>query len=448
LNITAAGLTSNRTVGCLGSDLAQLNGMAMSPVRRAFVILLSAAAVVVLGLVFAQDQTTLRLRSDLAVEDRRFPAYLAALIGADLSRGNRFDVLTNGDQLFPPMLEAIDKAKTRISFETYIYDKGSVADQFTAALERAARRGVTVQLTIDAVGGSTIERAHLDRLRAAGCTIVQFNMPRWYSLEEVNYRTHRKILVVDGAVAFTGGAGVGDHWLGHAQDKEHWRDTQVRILGPLARLLEAGFYENFVEGEKPVAPILDDVVPPQDEAGASIVVRSSPTGGSNDLKRLYLFAIAGARRTLDIVSPYFVTDESTMWSLEDAVRRGVRIRILVEGDITDAMPVKYASRDAYDELLALGVQIFEYQPTMMHTKVLLVDGEFSMFGSANFDNRSLELNDELNVAVSSRELAARFAQDLNEDLKVSKELTLDQWRQRSLLEKSRERFWSYFGEVF
>ena len=229
----------------------------MRPVRRAFVILLIAAAVVALGLVFAQDQTTLRQRSDLAAEDPRFPAYLAALIGADLSRGNAFDVLTNGDQLFPPMLDAIEKAKHRISFETYIYDTGSVADQFTAALERAARRGVTVQLTIDAVGGSSIEKDHIGRLRSAGCTIVQFNAPRWYSIEEVNYRTHRKILVVDGAVAFTGGAGVADHWLGHAQDKDHWRDTQVRIAGPLARLLEAGFYENFIEGEQPVAPDLD-----------------------------------------------------------------------------------------------------------------------------------------------------------------------------------------------
>ena len=420
----------------------------MGPVRRAFVILLIAAAVVALGLVFAQDQTTLRPRSELAAEDPRFPAYLAALIGADLSRGNAFDVLTNGDQLFPPMLDAIEKAKRRISFETYIYDTGSVAGQFTAALERAARRGVTSSSPSTRSGAARSRRIILPRLRSAGCTVVQFNAPRWYSIEEVNYRTHRKILVVDGAVAFTGGAGVADHWLGHAQDKDHWRDTQVRIAGPLARLLEAGFYENFIEGERPVAPVLDDPVAPQHEEGASLVVRSSPTGGSNDLKRLYLLAIAGARRSLDITSPYFVTDESTDWALEDAIRRGVVVRILVEGDITDAMPVKYASRDAYDDLLALGIRIYEYQPTMMHTKALVIDGVFSMFGSANFDNRSLELNDELNVAVFSRDLAARFGQDLTEDLRRSKELVLAEWRRRPLLEKTRERFWSYFGEVF
>jgi cardiolipin synthase A/B len=401
-----------------------------------------------LGLALAQDQQTLRPRSDFAAEDARFPAYLASLVGANLTRGNAFEVLTNGDRIFPAMLEAIENARTRISFETYIYDTGSVADRFTDALERAARRGVRVQLTIDAVGASSMEKAHLDRLRGAGCTIVQFNTPSWYSLEDVNYRTHRKILVIDGSTGFTGGVGVADHWLGNAQDAEHWRDTQVRMTGPVTRDLEAGFYENFVEGEKPVAPELNDPLPPADDSAASLIVRSSPTGGSNDLKRLYLFVIASARRTLDVTSPYFVTDESTMLAIQEAVERGVKVRIIVEGDLTDAMPVKYASRQAYEQFLAMGVEIHEYQPTMMHAKTLVVDGVVSMFGSANFDNRSLELNDELNVAVASRNLAGRFTQDFEEDLRRSRRLELDQWRHRSLLEKSRESFWSYFVEIF
>jgi cardiolipin synthase len=422
--------------------------MGIGPVRRAFVILLIAAAVVALGLLFAQDQETLRPRSALGADDSRFPAYLAALVGADLTRGNHYDVLTNGDQIFPAMLRAIDDAQRRISFETYIFDTGSVATQFTAALERAARRGVRVQLTIDAVGASSMEKDHLNRLRAAGCTIVQFNMPRWYSLEEVNYRTHRKILVVDGAVGFTGGVGVADHWLGNAQDAEHWRDTQVRMTGPVARDLEAGFYENFIESSAPIASELDDLTPPRDSGGASLIVRSSPSGGSSDLKRLYLLVIASARRTLDVTTPYFVTDESTTWALEDAVGRGVKIRILVEGDLTDAMPVKYASRQAYEHFLALGIEIYEYQPTMMHTKAIVADGVLSMFGSANFDNRSLELNDELNVAVASRDLAARLSEDLAQDLGRAKRLDLHQWRHRPLLEKTREYFWSYFGEIF
>jgi cardiolipin synthase len=418
-------------------------------VRRAVKILLIAGLVTALLLMFAQDQQTLTLRSAIPAEDARHPSYLAALLGADLSEGNRYTVLTNGDQIFPAMLDAIRGAKRRISFESYIYKSGtSVAEEFTRALEDAARRGVTVNLVLDAVGAQSLSAKDLDRLRSAGCTVALFNSPTWYSLEEVNYRTHRKILVVDGEVGFTGGAGVDDQWKGNARNEKEWRDTQIEVRGPLARLLEGGFYENFAETAGVVAPVLDDYVPGKNAEGASFLVRSSPTGGSNDLKRLYLLAIASAKRSVDITTPYFVPDESTLWSLQDAVHRGVRVRLLVEGEITDAMPVKYASRAYYDRLLSLGVEIHEYVPTMMHTKVLVVDGIWSMFGSANFDNRSLELNDELNVAVTSRDLAARLLQDMEQDLKVSRRLDLASWRQRSLLMKTRERFWSYFGEVF
>lgn len=422
--------------------------MAKSPVRRAFIILLSVAAAIALLLMFAQDQETLKIRSAVAAEDPRHSSYVAALVGAALSRGNRYDVLTNGDQFFPAMLDAIRNAKRRISFETYIYDKGQVGDQFTSALEEAARRGVRVNLVVDSVGAGSMKSEDVKRLEAAGCHIGRFNSVKWYNLEEVNYRTHRKILVVDGEVGFTGGAGVADHWLGHAQDKDHWRDTQIRMRGSIVRLAEAAFYENFIETDDIVTPELDDSKTEADDVGHSVVLRSSPTGGGSDLKRLYLIGIASARRTIDITSPYFVTDESTTWALRDAVSRGVKIRILVEGDKTDAMPVKYASREAYDGLLSMGIQIYEYQPTMMHTKTLIVDGQWSMFGSANFDNRSLELNDEMNVAVSDPGLAARLLEDFEEDLRRAKKLELNEWRRRSVLERARENFWSYFGEIF
>jgi cardiolipin synthase len=422
--------------------------MGMPPVRRAFVILLVAAGVVAVLLMLAQDQETLKVRSAVGAEEPEHPAYIAALVGAGLTRGNRYDVLTNGDQIFPAMLDAIRAAKRRISFETYIYDEGEIAKEFTAALEQAAHRGVRVNLVVDSVGGSGMRTEDVKRLEAAGCRIGRFNSLKWYNLEEVNYRTHRKILVVDGEVGFTGGAGIADHWLGHAQDKEHWRDTQIRMRGPIVRLVEAAFYENFVETAGEVAPELDPVASEADDTGRSFPLRSSPTGGSNDLKRLYLLAIASARRTIDITTPYFVIDESSEWSLRDARSRGVQVRILVEGDITDAMPVKYASRQAYERLMAMGIEMYEYRPTMMHTKVLVVDGAWSMFGSANFDNRSLELNDELNVAVSDRDLARRLLEDFEQDLRVSTRLDLTQWRKRPLLEKSREKFWSYFGEIF
>lgn len=247
--------------------------MSKRPVRRAFFILFIAAAVIAAVLMLAQDQETLKTRSAAAAEDPRHPAYIAALVGADVTHGNRYDVLTNGDQIFPAMLEAINGAKRRISLETYIYDTGRVGDQFTAAFEAAARRGVRVNIVVDSVGASSMPREHEERLTQAGCHVAQFNSPTWYSLEEVNYRTHRKILVVDGEIGFTGGVGFADLWLGHAQDKEHWRDTQIRVRGPIVRLLEGGFYENFAEAAGEVTPELDDPSQEVDAEGASFLVR-------------------------------------------------------------------------------------------------------------------------------------------------------------------------------
>ena len=310
-------------------------------------------------------------------------------------------------------------------------------------------RGVQVQLVVDAMGSSKIPKEWQEGLKAAGVKVGEFGQPKWYTLEELNYRTHRKILVVDGRVAFTGGAGLDDQWAGNAQDKDHWRDTMIKFEGPVARLMEGAFSENFVETLGPVMPIVDPPAQiPAQPLDSAMVLRSSPTGGSSDLKRLYLLSIAAARRTLDICTPYFVTDESSDWALAEARRRGVRVRVLVEGDLTDAMPVKYASRSRYQHLMDEGIEIYEYQPTMMHAKTMVVDGVWSMVGSANFDNRSLELNDEMNVAVSDKALAARLLQDFEQDLKRSRKLDPQTWRQRSFLEKARERFWSYFGEIF
>ena len=417
--------------------------------RRPLIIFAIVAACVGFLLLLAQDQETLQVRSAFAADDPRSAAYLAALVGADLTRGNRYDVLTNGDQMFPPMLEAIANAKHRISFEGFVYESGETGDRFTAAFEKAAQRGVKVYIVLDWAGASSLEDADVERLKKAGCNIVDFNPTSWYELEELNYRTHRKILVVDGEIGFTGGAGVADQWLGNAQDPNHWRDTHVRVRGPIVRTMEGAFFENYMESAGTVTmPELDDVIPPAGNEAASMVVVSSANSGSTDLKRLYLLLMASARRTIDIASPYFVIDESVRWSLQDAVARGVKIRILTEGEITDAMSVKYASREAYDQLLSLGIELYEYQPTMMHAKVVVVDGVWSTFGSANFDNRSFELNEELNVAVADQGLASRFLQDFERDLTQSTRLNLDTWRQRPPIDKVREQFWGIFGEVF
>jgi cardiolipin synthase A/B len=418
------------------------------PHRRLVLALLVAAALVVVGLAIAQDQETLKVRTDVAATDGRFPSYLARLVGHSLTDGNSVIVHTNGDAAFPAMLAAIASARHRISFESYIFDRGRLARRFTDAFEAASRRGVEVRLVLDSVGAASIDQADVNRLESAGCHIGWFNPVAGYSVEEVNYRTHRKALVIDGETAFIGGMGVADHWAEEAPGEPRWRDTQVELRGPVALDVEAAFNENWIETGGAVDP---DLVPhdtPHGGPARALAVWSSPQGGMGPMKLLYLLAIAAARRTLDIQSPYFITDESTEWSLLEARRRGVRIRVLVEGDITDAKPVKYASRALYERLLAAGLEIYEYQPAMMHTKALILDGAVSITGSANFDNRSLELNDELNVVTFDRGSAARLLADFERDLQSSKRLELKEWRSRPLLGRAREQFWSFFGEVF
>jgi cardiolipin synthase len=266
--------------------------------------------------------------------------------------------------------------------------------------------------------------------------------------EEVNYRTHRKALVVDGAVAFVGGMGIADHWARDAKDFPMWRDTQVEIRGPAVTDVEAAFNQNWIVTGGVVEPEVEPDVAPPIGPSRTIVVWSAPQSGANDLKLMYLLAIGAAQHSIDIQSPYLITDESSQWSIHEARRRGVRVRMLVEGDKTDAKAVKFSSRSYYEKMLEDGVEIAEYQPTMMHAKAMVVDGVLSVVGSANFDNRSLELNDELNVAIFDRTLAARLLQDFERDLTQSKTLDLDSWRSRPLPEKTREWVWSYFGEVF
>jgi cardiolipin synthase A/B len=413
------------------------------------VIALLIAAVVIAGvLVLAQDQETLRVRTTLAAEDPQFPGYLAHLLGGPLTSGNVYAVHTNGKAAFPAMLAAIASARHRISFETYIYDSGETADMFTAAFEAAARRGVDVRLVLDSIGAKSIDPAHVTRLKNAGCQVVWFNQVNGFEIQEVNYRTHRKSLVVDGNVAFVGGIGIADAWLRNTPRGPAWRDTQIEVRGPAATYIEGSFNENWIESGEIVEPaVLANESAPGGTA-PSIVVWSSPESGANGTKLLYLLAIASARTSLDIESPYLITDESTEWSLVDARRRGVRVRLVVEGDITDAKPVKFAGRAAYERLLENGIEIYEYQPAMFHAKVMVVDDMLAVVGSANFDNRSLELNDELSVAIFDRALAARLLKDVDDDIMRSRELDLASWRARPLHIRAREQFWSFFGEVF
>jgi cardiolipin synthase len=422
--------------------------MRIPKVRNVLAALLIVGLVVTAALLIAQDQETLKVRVPLSAEDARFPDYLARLAGRAVTNGDSYVVLHNGDETFPAMLRAIENAKQRISFETYIFSEGEISEKFTRALVAAARRGVRVQMVLDAVGTSDREQEAVEELRRAGAQIGVFNPVEHSKLEELNYRTHRKILVVDGTVAYIGGIGLADHWSGHAQSPEHWRDSQFEIHGPAVDNVEAGFQKNWIETGGLVEPIVAARTdPPQGEA-RSTVVWSSAEAGFNAMKLVYLIALGAARKTIDIQSPYLIVDESTMWSLYEARKRGVRVRLLTEGDETDAKPVKFAGRAYYEDLLEHGVEIYEYQPTMMHVKAMVVDDIVSIVGSANFDNRSLELNDELNVVATGRQLALQLSSDFESDLKRSKKIDLEQWRSRPLHIRAREQAWSFFGEIF
>jgi cardiolipin synthase len=425
----------------------------MDRVKRKVWITIGVIALVIAGgLLLAQDQEFIYVESAYSADDPRFPEYVAAIAGSPLTRGGTFEVLTNGVQIMPAMLAAIEQARERIVFETYVFTDGEYAKQFAAALARAAARGVRVYLLLDAIGAKKIGEANERTMRDAGVQIAWFNPISLRHAEEINGRTHRKILVIDGRVGFTGGVGVADYWAGNADAKDHWRDTQIRIEGPPVRYLEACFYENWIESADVVKPELLDTSALEAAAGGtgilSVPVWSSPVGGHNGVKKLYLLAMAAAQRTIDLQTPYFVMDGSTKWSLLQARRRGVRIRLLLEGDSTDAKPVKHASRFGYEDLLAEGVEIHEYQPTMMHTKAMIVDGVWSIIGSSNLDNRSLELNDENNIAVADRAFAARLTQDFEQDLTRTRRITLEEWRGRPRLQRIRERFWGAFGELF
>jgi cardiolipin synthase len=304
-------------------------------------------------------------------------------------------------------------------------------------------------MVLDAVGASNADSADIDAMEKAGVRIGWFNPISHWSIEEVNYRTHRKVLVVDGEVGFTGGIGIADQWLGNAENEKSWRDTHFEVHGPAVANMEAGFHENWIETGGVVEARVDPNYPlPVGVADRTVVIWSSPEGGANEMKLAYLLAIGAARSTIDIQSPYLITDDSTGWSLSEARKRGVRIRMLTEGDMTDAKPVKFASRAEYEQFLAEGMEVYEYQPSMMHAKAIVIDGIISIIGSANFDNRSLELNDELNHLVASRPLATRLTHDFEQDLRRSKRLELQSWRARPFHIKAREKMWNLFGEIF
>lgn len=369
-------------------------------------------------------------------EDAQFGRAMGVLLGPTSIAGNRFEVLLNGDEIFPSMLAAIRGAQKTITFESYIYWSGSIGRDFAEALAERARAGVKVHLLLDWLGSSKLDAAQVALMEGAGVMVRKFHEPAWYHLARMNNRTHRKVLVVDGTVGFTGGVGIADAWAGRAQDPDHWRDTHYRAEGPVVAQIQAVFMDNWI---KVTGEVLHgaEYFPPLVKRGESSaqMFSSSPEGGSESMQLMYLLAITAATRTIHLSSAYFVPDDLALKALVAAAKRGVRIQIITPGEHMDAETVRKASRARWGELLEAGVEIFEYQPTMYHCKVMVVDGLWLSVGSTNFDSRSFSLNDEANLNITDTTFAARQIEIFELDLAQSRAITLDEWRQRPLAEK-------------
>ena len=370
------------------------------------------------------------------VADAQFARSMNVLLGPSLLPGNRTEALLNGDQIFPAMLKAIRGARKTITFEMYIYWSGATGEQFTAALVERAQAGVKVHVIIDALGSQKIDEHVIRRMKDAGVRVELYNPVRWHSIVRMNNRTHRKILVVDGTVGFTGGAGIADEWSGNAQDPQHWRDTHFRLEGPAVAQMQAAFMENWIEitGEVLHGP---EYFPELAPAGAELAqfFVSSPGGGGESAQLLYLASIAAAARSLKLSAAYFVPDDNEVRQLVEARKRGVRVQLIVPGPQTDSAAVRRASRATWGELLRAGVEIYEYQPTFFHVKVMIVDSLWVTVGSTNFDTRSFSTNDEANLNVYDRAFAQAQEKIFAQDLARSRRVTLEEWESRPLLDK-------------
>ncbi len=398
---------------------------------------------VVIGMNFTTPEKKLerRIEHHYAVSDPQLMREMSVLLGPSILPGNRVEDLQNGDEIFPSMLEAIASAQKTITFETYIYWSGEVGKRFADALSDRARAGVEVRVTIDWVGSVKMEETLLDQMKSAGVEIVRYRPLRWYNLGRLNNRTHRKLLVVDGTVAFTGGVGIADPWQGHAQDPEHWRDMHFRIEGPVVAQFQAAFNDNWIktsgvvlngDGYFPALPSVGDQ--------AAHMFIASPSGGSESMHLMYLMAIAAAEKTIDMEAAYFVPDDLALHALLAARKRGVRVRILVPGPHIDSESVRLASKAQWGDLLLAGVEIHEYLPTMMHNKLLIIDQAMVSVGSTNFDPRSFRLNDEASLNVYDRAFAQRMTLVFEQDLKPTQRYTYETWERRPWKEKFIEKF--------
>ena len=375
-----------------------------------------------------------------SIPARDFMYTLQSTCQAALHHGNNVTVFTNGVAFYPAMLQAISQATRSINMELYIFQPGRIADQFVAELSAKARQGITVTIVVDALGSLSLWGRPVRRLRKAGCRIESYQRLQWYSLARLNNRTHRELLIVDGTIAFVGGAGIADWWVYPSFKRmrwhKPWRDTMARVEGPVVAALMGVAAENWLEccGEILTGP---DYFPNLAPAGdtTAFVVKSSPSDRATASRVTFQMLMEAADHSVHITTPYFLPDRALRRALVEAACRGVAITVIVPGRQTDQRWVRLASRRMWGQLLEAGIRIFEYRHTMTHAKVLVADEIWSVLGTTNIDNRSFEHNDEVNLAMRDRALAARLLEDYVRDLADSREVTLERWRRRPAWEK-------------
>jgi cardiolipin synthase len=411
------------------------------------VALLTLLGVIFIAMQPAEEEPRYGLNHEFAIESPEFLSTMAGATDTPFVAGNKIDILLNGDQFYPAMLAAIEQAQKSITIEAYIYWAGQIGSRFAEALANKARSGVPVKILLDAVGSASISDDLLNVMQSGGCQVEWYRPVRWYNINRFNHRTHRKSLTIDGRIGFTGGAGIADHWLGNAEDPDHWRDTQVRMEGPAVTALQTGFARNWLETTGELISGVEYYPPPEPAGPLAIQsILSSPETGSSTLRIMYYLSIVSARKSIYIANPYFIPTDQAIEILIAAKRRGVDVKIMLSGEHNDSITARNNSTRLYGRLLEAGIEIYEYNRTMMHHKYMVCDDVWSTIGTANFDNRSFALNDENNACVYDPAFAAQWKQVFFNDLAACDRVDLEKWRDRGLATRVKEFFVSFLKD--
>lgn len=406
-------------------------------------IALAIVAVLILLVLFEPGLAYQITAPEARLDSHTFLGLVTAVVDAQLLGRSRVEVLTDGRAFYPSELAAIRGARHSVHIEAFAFRPGRISERFLDVLTERASTGVQVRLLIDAMGSITMRPRRFRALKAAGGQVRRYYPIRLHTLMRLNNRTHREIVVVDGTIGFTGGAGMADWWGDGSGPGRPWRDTMIRVEGELVGGLQTTFVENWLEASGELLSDIDffpfcraDRRPPDPGSVNGLVVSSTPSAGrATRARMLFQLLLASARTSIEICSPYFLPDRSMRQELLRAAHRGVMVRVIVPGPYNDHLAVRLASRRLYGELLRNGIEIYEYRPAMTHAKICVVDGVWSVLGSTNFDNRSFGLNDEINIAIVDSEIATRIHEDFARDVAQSDRVSLEDWTKRSAAER-------------